>query len=305
MAHTSQRWGCGEELAERLHWHAHSSLRQGEDCSFLIFRPLEGKARAEKGHRADACDPLPALAERIRPHVRHSDTLELDPCNAVAIVLHAAGQQGTHAVFQRLRELLTAPPLPNDRTFTIAIGHASGATESGDERTIANTIRDAWKPRMLLNVALSIVPEQHAPHPARTMSQLAEPGERKRKAAPLPDVAPTRSTRRAHLRLIALQSPAQPVDEGLRTRAHELGVPFVQLPARLPASCRSAIAPELARELSAVPIGRSRSMLTVAMHDPRDATAVLRLRTATGLAIFPVLAAPEELERALHQIARS
>jgi hypothetical protein len=44
-------------------------------------------------------------------------------------------------------------------------------------------------------------------------------------------------------------------------------------------------------------------MLTVAMHDPCDTSAVRRLGTATGLTIFPVLAASDELERALRQLA--
>jgi hypothetical protein len=44
-------------------------------------------------------------------------------------------------------------------------------------------------------------------------------------------------------------------------------------------------------------------MLTVAMHDPRDIAAVTRLSAVTGLTIFPVLAAPDELERALRHLA--
>ena len=59
----------------------------------------------------------------------------------------------------------------------------------------------------------------------------------------------------------------------------------------------------MATQLRAVPIGRTRGMLTVAMNDPRDQQAVLRIGAATGLTIFPVLAAPDDIERALRQIA--
>jgi hypothetical protein len=76
----------------------------------------------------------------------------------------------------------------------------------------------------------------------------------------------------------------------------------VRLPPRLPASARRALSPELARELRAVAIGRARDTLTVAMDDPADAAAVLRLRASTGLAIFPVLATAEEIEHALGQL---
>lgn len=312
MVCTSQRWGCGDGLAERLRWHTLASLRQGAECSLLIFRPLENASQAEKSRLAGACDPLPALAERMRPYIRRTDTIELEERNAVAVVLHAVGREGAHATFRRLRDLLATPPLPGDRTFAITIGYATGASGTSvldDERAIADAIRDAWKPRVLLRVALACAPARTLPRTDEAAPRpLGSGGRELETATPLPVAAPIRSTRsirRSHLRLTALDSLTQPVDEGLRARARSLGVPFVQLPSRLPASCRAAITPELAHELHAVPIGRSRSVLTVAMHDPRDAGAVLRLRSATGLAIFPVLAALDELERALRQLARS
>jgi len=315
MACTSQRWGCGEGLAERLRWHTLASLRQGTECSLLIFRPLEHAPSAEKSHHADACVLLPALAERIRPYIRRTDTIELDERNAVAVVLQAVGREGAHAAFGRLRDLLATPPLPGDRTFAITIGYATGTTGAStldDERATAATVRDAWKPRVLLRVALACTQARSTPRTDEAAPRPFSAEERELETSvPLPVAAPTRSPRairslrQSHPRLTALDSPGQPVDEDLRERARALGVPFVQLPSRLPASCRAAITPELAHELHAVPIGRSRSVLTVAMDDPRDSAAVLRLRSATGLAIFPVLAAPDELERALRQLARS
>ena len=79
-------------------------------------------------------------------------------------------------------------------------------------------------------------------------------------------------------------------------------MPYARIPPCLPATCRRAIAPELARALRAVPIGRTRGVLTIAMQNPTDTRTVLRLRGATGLTVFPVLADADEIERALAQL---
>ena len=89
----------------------------------------------------------------------------------------------------------------------------------------------------------------------------------------------------------------------MRERALALGVPYVELPSRVSSACRHAVAPELARELRVVPIGRTRGTLTVAMGDPADSAAVHRLGEETGLCIFPVLASSDALDRALSQLA--
>ncbi|MGH2514233.1 MAG: hypothetical protein ACRDHP_01120 [Ktedonobacterales bacterium] len=308
MARTFQRWDCGKEFAERLRWHAYASLRQGMDCSLLIFRPLDGSLPAEKSQRTGARTPLSELAERIRPYVRRTDAVELDEPSAVVVIAHGADREGAHAAFQRLRGLLAVTPLPGDRTVTITIGYATSIANTEGECALAEAIRDAWKPRVLLSVAFAAGAETAAPASDGAAPKPAKSAGRQHSATSASDTATAaanRSSRRTHLRLLVSEAHTEPVDESLRERARALGVPFVQLPSRLPVSCRDAIAPELARELNVVAIGRSRSMLTVAMHDPHDAAAVLRLRSATGLAIFPVLAASDELERALRQIGRA
>jgi hypothetical protein len=110
----------------------------------------------------------------------------------------------------------------------------------------------------------------------------------------------TRRTPR--LRLIRGSKPRYS-EETMRQHAQALGVPFLRLPRRLSGVGWHGISAALAHELRAVPVGCSRHVLTVAMDNPRDVAAVLRLRAITGLAIFPVLALPEELDRALEQIA--
>lgn len=305
MARTSQPWPRGEEVAGQPEWPAHANPRVRSDCSLLIFRPLERMAPASVTPHNNVGNPLPALAERIRPHIRRTDTIELDERNALVVVLHAASREGARAVFQRLRDLLTASPSPGCGAFAFIIGYATSAITPGQEGTLADLIRDAWKPRALLSIALPpIVGDEPAPAARKAKPGASHPRMRKPGADALPVALPSGSTRRPLLRLVSHEQLTAPVNEELRERARALCVPFVHLPSRLPASSRGAIAPELSRELMAVPIGRSRNTLTVAMHDPGDNDAILRLHDATGLTIFPVLAAPDQLARALRQLAR-
>jgi hypothetical protein len=118
----------------------------------------------------------------------------------------------------------------------------------------------------------------------------------------LPGSSRARPVRRGELRVLTPELGAVRVnDEGeeLRRLADQMGVPFVCIPADLPSALRRLLSPEQAHELGAVPIGRTRGVLTVAMRDPADLSALQRLAAATGLTIFPVLAAPGDLARAL------
>ncbi len=91
-------------------------------------------------------------------------------------------------------------------------------------------------------------------------------------------------------------------DGELPVLARRLGVPYVPLlPRKLPARIQRLVSPTLAQELHCFPIGRDRDILTVAMSNPQDRSALERLRAETGLNIFPVLAHPRELQTALEQ----
>ncbi len=91
-------------------------------------------------------------------------------------------------------------------------------------------------------------------------------------------------------------------DTELSLLARRLGVPYVSLlPRKLPARIQRLVSPTLAQELHCFPIGRDRDILTVAMSNPQDCSALERLRVETGLNIFPVLANSHELQTALEQ----
>ena len=66
------------------------------------------------------------------------------------------------------------------------------------------------------------------------------------------------------------------------------GIPFMQLPTKLPAHLKHLIPYQLARELRCAPVGRDHNHLTVAMAQPADTHVLDMLKAATGMAIYPV-----------------
>lgn len=93
------------------------------------------------------------------------------------------------------------------------------------------------------------------------------------------------------------------VDEELPVLARKLGIPYLSLlPSKLPADITQLVDPKLAHELHCYPLGRERNMLTVAMLNPQDRSALDRLHRETGLHIFPVLTHPQALQTALEQL---
>ena len=93
------------------------------------------------------------------------------------------------------------------------------------------------------------------------------------------------------------------VDEELPVLARKLGIPYLSLlPSKLPADIKQLVDPKLAHELHCYPLGRERNMLTVAMLNPQDRSALDRLHRETGLHIFPVLTHPQALQTALEQL---
>ena len=78
-----------------------------------------------------------------------------------------------------------------------------------------------------------------------------------------------------------------------------------RLPRTLPSGLHQLVNPGLAHELRCYPLGRERTMLTVAMESPLDHRALDRLTQETGLRIFPVLTHPHALAAALEQFVES
>jgi hypothetical protein len=92
-------------------------------------------------------------------------------------------------------------------------------------------------------------------------------------------------------------------EEELPVLARKLGIPYLSLlPRGTPKRVQQLVNPRLAQELRCYPLGRERNMLTVAMVNPQDRSALDRLQQETGLSIFPVLTNPSALQTALEQL---
>jgi hypothetical protein len=76
-------------------------------------------------------------------------------------------------------------------------------------------------------------------------------------------------------------------------------VPYMQLPHALPKQLTQLIPYQIACELQCAPVGREHQYLTVAMREPSDHDALVRLREITGLTIFPVACKEDELNNLL------
>lgn len=93
------------------------------------------------------------------------------------------------------------------------------------------------------------------------------------------------------------------MEEELLVLARKLGIPYLTLlPRKLPQGVQRLVNAKLAQELHCYPLGRERNMLTVAMVNPQDRSALDRLQEVTGLHIFPVLTHPRALQVALEQL---
>ena len=301
MVRTAVREACSVEVAQRLRSRVTAALREGEECSILTLRVLD-QQRTRASLTVPSAD---ALMERVRPLIRRSDSTEVDATLGIAIVLRGADKDGAQAAYLRLRDALASHAAPGEVTHKVALGFVAGATDWTTEFALEHAIQLAWKPRTIVATLLSHAGRERmaqALGPEGHIYSTRSSHARRSAAAAVPS-GPSSAERQSHLLLLPVERSGAVETEPLRERAHTLGVPFVKLPQRLPVACRRALTAEMATQLRAVPIGRTRGMLTVAMNDPRDQQAVLRLGAATGLTIFPVLAAPDDIERALRQIA--
>jgi MshEN domain len=116
------------------------------------------------------------------------------------------------------------------------------------------------------------------------------------------DTQPEKATRK-HAEVPQGQHAKDERDQELPILARKLGIPYLTLlPRKLPQSLQHLVNPKLAHELRCYPLGRERNMLTVAMLNPEDHSALDRLKEETGLHIFPVLTHPKALQVALEQL---
>ena len=88
-------------------------------------------------------------------------------------------------------------------------------------------------------------------------------------------------------------------EQALRPYSRASGIPFMQLPTRLPQRLKQLIPFQLALEIRCAPVGRDHNRLTVAMAHPSDVHAIQRLHEITSMTIFPVECEANALEMLL------
>ena len=116
------------------------------------------------------------------------------------------------------------------------------------------------------------------------------------------DAQPEKMARKLAAALQGQQAKDE-TEEQLPALARKLGIPYLALlPRKLPQGVQCLVNLKLAQELHCFPLGRERNMLTVAMLNPEDRSALDRLKKETGLHIFPVLTHPQALQVALEQL---
>lgn len=78
-------------------------------------------------------------------------------------------------------------------------------------------------------------------------------------------------------------------------------IPFMQLPAEVPARLKQLIPYDLALALRCVPVGRNHHCLTVALANPTNHEHIRRLQMVTHMTIFPVSCEEDALNMLLEQ----
>ena len=137
------------------------------------------------------------------------------------------------------------------------------------------------------------------PSPAKTIEAFIEAAKSVSQSTTILSERPLRKTA---VRSTQLTQPNEEESE-FPALARKLGIPYLSLlPRKRPIRVQQLVNPQLAQELHCYPVGRDRNILTVAMLNPQDHSALERLHQATGLLIYPVLTHPLELQTALEQL---
>lgn len=240
----------------------------GQAALVVIRLSYEDEEKVSLGHAARAGQSTEYLINNLRSLVRKTDHVFLSG-HTMYFLLLAANEQGGQIVQSRLWEALLWRVHNNSgrevrRLRAMSIGYSAWR---GAHASINEFLAEASKAR------------QHF------------------------DLLPERPLRKSVVRNQRQSAQPVEVDEELPVLARKLGIPYLSfLPRKLPQGIQNIVNPQLAQELHCYPIGRERNMLTVAMLNPQDRSALDRLHRETGLHIFPVLTHPNALRTALEQL---
>ena len=196
----------------------------------------------------------------VRRSMRNSDQAILHEGTGAVIILPDVDEEGAFGVIERvfhsislLQPETVIPPLKRETDITIGIGSYPRPGKSLEE-LLYHTGRVAYN--------LTLRPAVNTPLRGSKATQHAE------------------------------MSVGQGFDDELSGPAsalHPGGIPYLQLPSRLPQNLKRLVPYRLACELRCAPVGRDHNRLTVAMAYPTDTQAINLLQGATNMVIFPVV----------------
>ena len=213
---------------------------------------------------------LEQILVNVRRTIRSNDRIVVHGGTGVAMILPDVDQEGAYSILERvyynidlLQPETVVPPLKRETDIMMGIGSYPKPGGSLED----------------LLYHTGFIAHRLTLRPAVT-SQL-------------------HSTRTTYLpELIPLNRQGDDEDKSLVT-ARTRGIPFMQLPTRLPTRLKQLISYDLAIELRCAPVGRDHNRLTVAMTHPTDALAIDRLREVTCMTIFPVACEARALDELL------
>ncbi|HET8840503.1 MAG TPA: diguanylate cyclase [Ktedonobacteraceae bacterium] len=127
------------------------------------------------------------------------------------------------------------------------------------------------------------------PEPSSTLEEwLVRAGEIQEKITFRPVVAARTERPRTKPLRVSEASKNPRSKEARLQEARANGIPFMQIPSRLPTRLKQLIPYSLALKLRCAPVGRNHNQLTVAMANPLDDQAISCLHETTGMTIYPV-----------------
>ncbi|HVB74156.1 MAG TPA: diguanylate cyclase [Ktedonobacteraceae bacterium] len=201
---------------------------------------------------------LEQVLTNVRRTMRSADQVILHAGTGAAIILPDVDEEGAFSVIERvyhsinlLQPETVIPPLKRETDISIGIGsYPRPGVSLEDLLYHASCVAHNLTLRPAVNAQLRASKAMHA---AEIML-----------GQPLDDVPTSK----------------QPLHPG--------GIPYMQLPTRLPQSLKRLVPYRLASELRCVPVGRDHNRLTVAMAQPTDTRAIKLLQSVTSMTIFPV-----------------
>ena len=210
---------------------------------------------------------LEQILNNVRRTIRSTDHILVHMGASIAIILPDVDQEGSQALLQRvyhsinlLQPETVIPPLKRETDITLGIGSYPKPGASLEELLYQTGFIAS---RIILRPAVT--------------TQL-------------------HGTRSIGVVEVNLYNRNQDKENDSLVAARNRGIPYMQLPTRLPLRLKHLIPYTLACELRCAPVGRDHNRLTVAMAFPTDTQAIERLHSTTGMTIFPVACEAKALD---------